>query len=68
MTSTSYIYKEWLSGIKELYIHIPTTFTMYNENPHANDASYYAYENVKNNATLLKITINRRHFNLNNIY
>ena len=68
LTSTSYIYKEWLSGIKELYIHIPTTFTMYNENLHANDVDYYMHENVKDNATLLQVTINRRHFNLNNIY
>ena len=68
LTSTTYIYKEWLSGIKELYVHIPTTFTMYNENLHPEADNYYEYENVKDNMTIVQVKINRRHFKWNNIY
>ena len=68
LTSTTYIYKEWLSGIKELYVHIPTTFTMYNENENALDSEYWSYENVAKNITLIQVKINKRHFNFNNIY
>lgn len=68
LTSTTYIYKEWLSGIKELYIHIPTTFTLYNENKNASASDYYEHEDVARNMTIVKVTINARHFMLNNIY
>lgn len=68
LTSLTYIYKEWLSGMKELYIYLPTTFTMYNENKKINDDDYYAGEDVANNSTLIQIKINGRHFKLNHIY
>jgi hypothetical protein len=31
LTECKYIYKKWLSGFKELYIYLPTTYTFYNE-------------------------------------
>ena len=64
----SYIYKEWLSGMKELYIYVPTTFTFYNENPKIADADYYKNEDVKSKSTIVRLKINRRHFNIQNIY
>jgi len=30
LDTCTYIYKRWLSGLKELYIHLPSTFTFYN--------------------------------------
>lgn len=61
-TNSKYIYKEWLSGMKELLIYIPTTFTFYNgrlgmdgSDPHS-QASY------------IRIIINKRHFKLRHIY
>lgn len=68
LTSTTYIYKEWMSGMKELYVHVPTTFTMYNENLSASNADYWRHENVKDNITIIQLKINRRHFKWNNIY
>lgn len=68
LAQTSYIYKEWMSGLKELYVHLPTTYTMYNENLSASQQDYWKGENVKDNITVIQLTINRRHFLLNHIY
>lgn len=56
----TYIYKRWLSGFKELYVYLPTTFTYYQENMHGED--------VNKNATWICLRINKRHFQFNHIY
>ena len=63
MTDCKYIYKKWLSGFKELYIYLPTTFTFYK----GLDLEY-GEEHPDKNATFIKIGINYRHFNFNHIY
>ena len=68
LTSTTYIHKRWLSGMKELYIHIPTTFTVYNENLSADNDDYWKGENIENNFTIIQVKINGRHFQWKNIY
>lgn len=68
LTSMTYIYKEWLSGMKELYIHLPTTFTMYNENKDAEKEKFYEGEHIDENKTIIQLKINCRHFKWNNIY
>lgn len=60
LTECTYIYKRWLSGFKELYVYIPSTFTFYNSNEHGED--------VNGNATWICLKINKRHFQLNHIY
>lgn len=60
LTECTYIYKEWLSGFKELYIYVPTTYTFYNENKDGED--------VNKNATWIQVKINGRHFKFNHIY
>ena len=64
LTDSTYIFKKWLSGFKELYIYIPTTYTFYNE--HTEDQ--YGNEKPNDNATVIRVGINRRHFEFNNIY
>ena len=68
LTSMTYIYKEWLSGMKELYVHLPTTFTMYNENENAALSDYWKSERINENTTIIQLKINRRHFKWNHIY
>jgi hypothetical protein len=63
MSSCKYIYKKWLSGFKELYIYLPTTFTYYK----GNDV-IYGDEHPDKNATFIKVGINYRHFKFNHIY
>lgn len=60
LTECKYIYKEWMSGFKELYIYVPTTYTFYNENIDGED--------VNKNATWIQVKINSRHFKFNHIY
>lgn len=60
VTETKYIYKEWMSGFKELYVYIPTTYTFYNENIEGED--------INKNATWIRLNINARHFGFNHIY
>lgn len=60
LTECTYIYKEWLSGFKELYIYVPTTYTFYNENQNGED--------INGNATWIQVKINGRHFKFNHIY
>lgn len=60
LAESTYIYKRWLSGFKELYIYIPTTFTVYQQNEDG--------ENVNKNATWICVKINKRHFNFHHIY
>ena len=64
LTECKYIYKRWLSGFKELYIYLPTTYTFYNE--HTPDQ--YGNEEPDKKATFIRVGINKRHFNLNHIY
>ena len=68
LASMTYIYKEWLSGMKELYVHLPTTFTMYNENKDASLLDFYKGEKIDENKTIIQLKINRRHFKWNHIY
>jgi hypothetical protein len=63
MNDCKYIYKKWLSGFKELYIYLPTTFTYYK----GNDV-IYGDEHPDKNATFIKVGINYRHFKFNHIY
>lgn len=64
LTQCKYIYKQWLSGFKELYIYLPTTFTSYHEHlPYE-----YGNENPAEHPTFIKVAINRRHFKFNHIY
>ena len=60
VTETKYIYKEWMSGFKELYVYIPTTYTFYNENVDGED--------INKNATWIRLNVNARHFGFNHIY
>lgn len=60
LTECTYIYKRWLSGFKELYVYIPSTFTFYNSNENGED--------VNGNATWICLKINKRHFQFNHIY
>lgn len=60
LANCTYMYKEWLSGFKELYIYVPTTYTFYNENLDG--------EHVNENATWIQVKLNARHFKLNHIY
>lgn len=59
-SESTYIYKEWMSGFKELYIYVPTTYTFYNENVDGED--------INKNATWIRVRINARHFHFNHIY
>lgn len=63
LTQCTYIYRRWLSGIKELYVHLPTTYTFYNSIDD-NDSNY----DINKNATWICMKINRRHFQFNHIY
>lgn len=60
---STYIYKEYISGKKELYIYIPSTFTFYNE-----QLSSGTTHNPHTDATYVRIKLNKRHFQLNHIY
>lgn len=60
---STYIYKEYISGKKELYIYIPSTFTFYNEQLSSGTA-----HNPHADATYVRIKLNKRHFQLNHIY
>lgn len=63
MNDCKYIYKKWLSGFKELYIYLPTTFTYYK-----GLNATYGDEHPDKNATFIKVGINYRHFKFNHIY
>ena len=60
LTECTYIYKRWLSGLKEIYIYLPTTFTFYQQNESGED--------INKNATWICVKLNKRHFNLHHIY
>lgn len=60
-SESTYIYKEWMSGFKELYIYVPTTYTFYNENSDGQ-------EHINENATWIRVKINSTHFKFNHIY
>lgn len=64
LTQCKYIYKQWLSGFKELYIYLPTTFTTYHEHL----PEEYGNENPSEHPTFVKVAINRRHFKFSHIY
>lgn len=57
---SKYIYKRWMSGLKELLIYIPSTFTKYN--------SKLPNTSPKAKTTWIKVTLNGRHFQLNHIF
>ena len=50
-----YIIKKWISGIKELYVYLGTTFTFYNSVPDTD------------NPTLIDLSLSKKHFNINEI-
>lgn len=50
-----YILKTWISGIKELYIYLGTTFTFYNSEPDID------------NPTIIELSLHKNHFNINKI-
>ena len=62
LLESTYIYKKWLSGLKELYVYMPTSFTFYNETLESESP------NPKENATFICLQVNKRHFEFNNIY
>lgn len=57
---SKYIYKSWMSGLKELLIYIPSTFTKYN--------SKLPSTSPKAKTTWIKVILNGRHFQLNHIF
>lgn len=69
---TKYIYKEWLSGMKEFYIYIPSTFTFYTEQlgEYGPDGVTGAEKplNPHTKCTWIRVVMNKRHFKLNHIY
>ena len=56
LTRVPYIMKKWVSGLRELNIYVPTTYT-----------SYHAELDVKRNATIIEVKLNRRHFKIKSI-
>ena len=64
LDTCTYIYKRWLSGLKELYIHLPTSFTFYNQH----GAGWKDGNRINENATWIKVLINKRHFSFKHIY
>ena len=64
LDTCTYIYKRWLSGLKELYIHLPTSFTFYNQH----GADWIDGNHINENATWIKVLINKRHFSFKHIY
>lgn len=53
---SKYIYKEWLSGLKELLIYVPTTFSFYNGALGEDGSDPHSL------ASWIRVVINRRHF------
>lgn len=71
-TETKYIYREWLSGIKEFFIYIPSTFTFYTEKLGENGTTGYSDESKlltpHTRATWIKMVMNKRHFKLSHVF
>ena len=65
LTNIPYIYRRWLSGIKEFFIYLPTTFTFYHEH---NGIVQSPSQDLNKDATFIQIRLNKRHFDLHHIY
>lgn len=55
-----FIYKKWISGVKELVVYVPTTFTMYKDRrgPSLGQAD----------STIVKVSLNKGYFNFGTFY
>lgn len=65
LASVPYIYRKWLSGLKEFFIYLPTTFTFYNEGNGRGDG---AGRDLDSDATFIWLKFNKRHFDLHHVY